>query len=355
VYGVHLSGDYGYLAAGDSGMRVLDISNPEGPLDIGDHAMNGCSTVDASGVYVYASDDGGTRIIDVSDPYYPELAAKLTGRQVAVDGALATTVTGYGYELRAYDVSDPYTPLLLGVLELNRSPNPDPVVHQGHIYQLLHGLLILEPDGEGYSISGHVEDSTGSPIPYVRLTAGAYSAFTDAAGDYSITGVLTGTYTLAPSKAGYTFTPETRTVTVPPDATGQDFTGTPISESGLVYQGPNFLPSSSVMLDEVDGRITMGDHVHLRLPFRNASQDAIQTAAVSFLGGQQTGNAPGVSIYSGSDWRNLQQVALTPSYLPPGATGYAEFWIYVTDNDPDFRNHCTGRPSFEQTPVRGNG
>ena len=80
--------------------------------------------------------------------------------------------------------------------------------------------------GPTYSISGHVRDSSGNPIFGVVVSAGAAgSATTDGNGAYTITGLAAGTYTLTPSKSGYTFTPATRTVSVPPDATGKDFTG----------------------------------------------------------------------------------------------------------------------------------
>jgi len=82
-------------------------------------------------------------------------------------------------------------------------------------------------DGEAYSISGHVRDGSGTPISDVTVSAGASgSAATNTSGTYTITGLVTDTYTLTPGKSGYTFTPATRVVSVPPDATGQDFTGT---------------------------------------------------------------------------------------------------------------------------------
>ena len=46
---------------------------------------------------------------------------------------------------------------------------------------------------------------------------------------YTLSGLAAGTYTLTVSKSGYSFAPTSRTVTVPPDATGQDFVGTPLT------------------------------------------------------------------------------------------------------------------------------
>ena len=87
-----------------------------------------------------------------------------------------------------------------------------------------------------YSVSGHVADAGGAPIPGVTVSAaGGYSAVTDATGAYAITGLIAGSYTLTAAKANYRFAPSSRNVTLPPDATGQDFVGTPLySISGHV-------------------------------------------------------------------------------------------------------------------------
>ena len=78
-------------------------------------------------------------------------------------------------------------------------------------------------------------DAGDQGIPGVIISAGSGgSAVTDASGSYTITNVISGTYTLTPLPICYSFDPVTRTVTVPPDATGQDFRGEP-AECFRVY------------------------------------------------------------------------------------------------------------------------
>jgi len=48
---------------------------------------------------------------------------------------------------------------------------------------------------------------------------------TDAQGYYTLSGMPAGTYSITPSKTGYTFSPVSRSVTVPPDATTVNFAG----------------------------------------------------------------------------------------------------------------------------------
>ena len=99
----------------------------------------------------------------------------------------------------------------------------------------------------GFAISGRVRDGGGSGLSGItvtanrtgepmaqRLSAGrpavapgaSYSAVTDGNGDYLLAGLPEGLYRIAAAASGYAFTPISRTVTLPPSAAGQDFTGT---------------------------------------------------------------------------------------------------------------------------------
>jgi hypothetical protein len=71
-----------------------------------------------------------------------------------------------------------------------------------------------------YSIAGSAGTSGAT------VTAGTKSATSDASGNYSITGLAAGTYTVSASKTGCTFSPTSLSVTVGPNATGKNFTAT---------------------------------------------------------------------------------------------------------------------------------
>jgi len=78
-----------------------------------------------------------------------------------------------------------------------------------------------------YSISGRVT-LNGAGLSGVTMTlsgAASGSAATDASGNYAFTGLANGTYTVTPSKTGYTFTPSSLSVTLSgANQTGKDFT-----------------------------------------------------------------------------------------------------------------------------------
>ena len=78
----------------------------------------------------------------------------------------------------------------------------------------------------GAQISGRVVDGSGNPIAGVLISSNrGYSIVTGPDGRYTLRGLPAGIYTITPSKSGYTFSPTSRTVSVPPDATGVDFVG----------------------------------------------------------------------------------------------------------------------------------
>ncbi len=79
-----------------------------------------------------------------------------------------------------------------------------------------------------YSISGAVTTAGGAGINGVTVSTGSNSTTTNASGAYTLSGVINGAYTLTPSRAGFTFLPTSRSVTVADaNVTGQNFAGTP--------------------------------------------------------------------------------------------------------------------------------
>jgi uncharacterized protein (TIGR03437 family) len=64
-----------------------------------------------------------------------------------------------------------------------------------------------------WSISGAITPSSFGSGVTVTLSGGA-TATADSSGNYTFSGLVNGTYTLTPSRSGYTFTPPTQSVTV---------------------------------------------------------------------------------------------------------------------------------------------
>jgi hypothetical protein len=125
--GVATSGSYVYLAARSDGLRVLDISNRAAPreaavLDLGSAAM----AVEVVGDRAYVTaDDSGLVVVDVTEPSRPAVLGNVSfhdARGLCVEDSLVYAVTPDNW-LRIIDVSDPADPAIVGQVELDDDAN----------------------------------------------------------------------------------------------------------------------------------------------------------------------------------------------------------------------------------------
>ena len=232
---------YAYIAELHGGLRIINVAEPTQPAEVGFcNTPRSLCSVAAAGDYAYlASADyhGSLRIINVSDPANPTEAGcyDMPGRawDVAVAGDYAY-IADWDAGLRIINVSDPANPTEAGFYDTGFAAGVAVVGDYVYVGSVYGGLVILrftsgpEPP---YSISGRVTDGSGNPISGVTISDDpGHTATTDSNGNYIHSGLVAGTYTITPSKSGYIFSPASRAVSVPPDATGQDFTGS--SEPG---------------------------------------------------------------------------------------------------------------------------
>ncbi|MGB5217272.1 MAG: carboxypeptidase regulatory-like domain-containing protein [Smithella sp.] len=89
-----------------------------------------------------------------------------------------------------------------------------------------------------YTISGTVSGAVVSGVSMTLTGTGSSATTTDAGGNYSFSGAANGSYTITPSKTGYTFSPATRSITVNnANVTGQNFTATAITTPTYIIAG----------------------------------------------------------------------------------------------------------------------
>ncbi len=115
-----ISGDYAYVANGENGLRIVDISDPSAPAGVGPGMLPAYACeVAVAGNYVYVADCGcGLRIFNVSDPDTPVEAGSWT----EVDGASGVAVSGNFLYLAAswsdgliiLDITNPVEPVAVG-------------------------------------------------------------------------------------------------------------------------------------------------------------------------------------------------------------------------------------------------
>lgn len=148
--GVTVAGSIVYLADGPYGLRILDVSNPANPIPISDaYPTDYVFEVTVAGKVAYVAGGGaGLLLVDVSNPLYPvEISSLETpgyAYQVAVNGPKAYVADGWD-GVRVIDVSDIYQPQEIGhyqtpgeAFDVNISGN------RAYVADAFKGLQILD-------------------------------------------------------------------------------------------------------------------------------------------------------------------------------------------------------------------
>jgi len=126
-----------------------------------------------------------------------------------------------------------------------QAPNYEPVntrvtVGSGQTIVVKLKLTPLKTVTLTYAISGQITlNNRGLSGVTVTLSGTQFArTITDSSGDYSLSGLQNGTYTITPSKPGYTFNPPNRSVTISnSDVLGQDFIAALVEEVGEPSKG----------------------------------------------------------------------------------------------------------------------
>jgi hypothetical protein len=113
-------GDYAFVAAGNNGLRIIDVSNPIKPVVVGEAEAGDARGVAVRGDYVYLADgERGLQVVNITAPVSPiSLGSRLAGQPagVAVRGEYAY-VADADRGLRVYDVSSAREPRRVNILE----------------------------------------------------------------------------------------------------------------------------------------------------------------------------------------------------------------------------------------------
>lgn len=98
----------------------------------------------------------------------------------------------------------------------------------GNVADITYGFTAVS--AETFVIAGSVMAADGTPVPGVSIAVGGRAVLTDGNGSYQVLGLESGSYTVTPSRALWTFEPISRQITLgPDDATNVNFIGTPVT------------------------------------------------------------------------------------------------------------------------------
>lgn len=170
-----IMGDHAYVADGEAGLSVIDVSDPAAPLQVGTHDTGGFARdIELSGDYAYVADDqGGLQIIDVSDPTSPvpvgghSLGGQSQYYGVTLSGSYAfVSQASSGYsEVLVYDVSDPALPQLVEQLDTS-GHGYDIEISGNYAYLAADTAHLLAIDVSDPMELGTPSASSGGPAGY---------------------------------------------------------------------------------------------------------------------------------------------------------------------------------------------
>jgi hypothetical protein len=171
LYDLAVEGNILCAVSPGAGMRVIDVSLPGSPVELGALPLRSVYAVALTGPYAYAWCDGlGIYVIDVSSPQSPTLKGwcSLTG---TADGLAASGSYVYlahaGYGLRIIDVSDPEAPVETGFYPSSAQTVLFPMVW-------VNGPYVYMAEGfNGFTILNHYATLGVVVNPETALTAGA--------------------------------------------------------------------------------------------------------------------------------------------------------------------------------------
>lgn len=165
---VAIAGSLALVGDDLGGLKLVDVSDPSTPAEIGAHEVLGwVSRIAAAGRYVYAGTwNGGVRVVDVANPSAPTEVGDIpiSAEDLTVVGTLLYVATG-DVDLRILEVAEPTAPVEVG--SYNGPGATYGVALAGpHAYLVgSHGLRVVDVTNPAAPVEvGHCDSCGGSAI-----------------------------------------------------------------------------------------------------------------------------------------------------------------------------------------------
>ncbi len=204
-YGLHVVGNFVYVADYGQGLQIINVSNPTAPTLAGTYNTPGIAydVYVASNFAYVANDSSGLRIIDVSNPAAPTLTGTYdtpgNSRGVHVVGNFAY-IADYTFGLQIINVSNSTAPTLTGTYDTPGSAYRVHVVGNfAHVADGNFGLQIIDVSNPAVPTLAGTYNTQG--IAYGVHVSGNFAYVADGSSGLRIINVsnpaaptLTGTY-----------------------------------------------------------------------------------------------------------------------------------------------------------------
>jgi len=188
AYSVAVVENIALVACTEVGLRLLDVSNPSAPIELGylDTPGGACEVV-ASGNYAYLADYTDLRIIDISDPANPQVVGicPIICNFLDIEGQYVFAGTE-NYQVKIVDVSDPAQPEVVGQILAAGIPN--------HL-EAIGDLLLITEDWSWWGAQIFDVSNPSSPYELSRIEYPEIPLCLAATENYAYISFLFGEYT----------------------------------------------------------------------------------------------------------------------------------------------------------------
>ncbi|MCC7500426.1 hypothetical protein IT396_01330, partial [Candidatus Nomurabacteria bacterium] len=195
---VAVANNYAFIGDEFAGIKILDVANPASPVLVGSYSdITGPYDLEVSGKYLFAVDlnDDELHIIDISDPANPAVAAVYTSGLlapygVAVYGRYAYVASQDNGDIVVVDISNPKSPALAGTYAGDGAPAALYVSGKYlYVADAGAGFYILDVSNPTSPslVSGSTYDALGAY--YGVQVAGNYAYITEHAGTLRVLNV----------------------------------------------------------------------------------------------------------------------------------------------------------------------
>ena len=171
--GIATSGTYAYIAAGDAGFRIYDISTPSNPSFVTSiDSLEYCESVVISGQYAYVAAGSRSFIIDISNPSAPVYVGRMTGyggyhQYVNVRSGYAY-ICNYDAGLQIVNVTNPASPV--NVMEIPSGYRTARIIFDGN-----YGYVAI--GDAGVAIYSTVNPASPVYVTQIQTTGRAASLY----------------------------------------------------------------------------------------------------------------------------------------------------------------------------------
>lgn len=185
--GVYVANDHAYVADWDSGLWVIDVSDPAAPTAVGFYDISGegkVADVFVAGNHAYVAAGRGMHIIDVSNPARPVRVGFYATARGASSSVYVINNLAYlaAVQLHVVDISDPTSPAAVSVVDIPTF-SPRGVFVEGsyaYVATAYAGLRIIDVSNPAAPVEVSAYEMPG--VPFLDVDVAGHQAYVAAGG-----------------------------------------------------------------------------------------------------------------------------------------------------------------------------